>query len=159
MRPAHKLEAEFDLNGDVRAPVWISDLGWWHYQAGDYPRAVQLLSEAVQLRPADTTMAQQLAWALIEVRHYGDALARSESVSYEAQVRPEKAIIRAVIHWQTQEHGQALNDFNTGVAARPEWANSNWVKSLYSPLVWQAIQEIQAESERQKQKTRVAASR
>ena len=57
---------------------------------------VHLLSEAVQLRPADTVMAEQLAWALIEVRHYGDALARLETVSYEAQVRPEKAIIRAV---------------------------------------------------------------
>jgi hypothetical protein len=95
-------------------------------------------------------MAQQLAWALIEVRHYGDALVRSESVSYEAQVRPEKAIIRAVIHWQTQEHEQALSDFDTGVAARPEWANSNWVKSLYSPLVWQRIQKHPGDAGRER---------
>jgi predicted Zn-dependent protease len=156
--PARRLEAEFELNGDVRAPVWISDLGWWHYQAGDYATAVHLLSEAVQLRPADTVMAEQLAWALIEVRHYGDALARLETVSYEAQVRPEKAIIRAVIHWQTQEHEQAVSDFDRAVAAQAEWANSNWVKSLYSPLVWQSIQEMQAESERRRLKARVAAN-
>jgi predicted Zn-dependent protease len=157
--PAHKLEAEFEVNGDVHAPVWISDLGWWHYQSGDYATAVQLLSEAVQQRPADAAMAQQLAWALIEVRHYGDALARLENVSYEAQVRPEKAIIRAVIYWQTQEHEQALGDFNTGMASRPEWKNSNWVKSLYSPLVLQSVQEMQAENERRRQKTRVSAGR
>ncbi len=155
--PAHKLEAELELNGDVRAPVWISDLGWWHYQAGDYAAAVQLLSEAVQLRPADTTMARRLAWALIEVRHYGDALARLESVSYEAQVRAEKALIRAVIHWRTEEHEQALSDFDTAVAAQPEWANSNWVKSLYSPMVWQSVAEMRAESERRRLKARVAA--
>ena len=154
--PALKLEAEFDLNGDVRAPVWISDLGWWHYQAGDYATAVQLLSKAAQLRPADIAMAQQLAWALIEVRRYGDSLARLESVSYEAQVRPEKAIIRAVVHWQTQEHEGALRDFDAAVAAQPEWANSNWVKSLYSPLVWQSVQEMRVESERRRRKTRAA---
>jgi hypothetical protein len=39
------------------------------------------------------------------------------------------------------------------IAARPEWANSNWVKSLYSPLVWQSIQEMQAKSEWRRPKT------
>jgi hypothetical protein len=152
------LEAEFELNGDVRAPVWISDLGWWHYQAGDYATAVHLSSEAVQLRPADTAMAQQLAWSLIEVRHYGDALARLETVFYEAQVKPEKAIIRAVIHWQTQEHEQALSDFGRAVTAQSEWRIRIGSSPFITPLVWQSIQEMQAESERRRLKTRVAAS-
>jgi hypothetical protein len=36
---------------------------------------------------------------------------------------------------------------------------SSWVKALYSPLVAQSIQGMQAERERRKQKTKIAAVR
>ena len=63
---------------------------------------------------------------------------------------------RAVTRWQAQEHDEALVDFNAALAGQPEWENSSWVKALYSPLVTQSIQEMQAERERRKQKARIA---
>jgi hypothetical protein len=43
-------------------------------------------------------------------------------------------------------------DFNSALAAQPEWANSNWVKALYSPLVAQTVRDMEAERERRKRK-------
>ena len=84
---------------------------------------------------------------------------RLNGAVYEQKIQPERAMVRAVARWQAQEHDQALLDFNLAVGGQPEWGNSSWVKALYSPLVAQSIQEMQAERERRKQKARVAASR
>ena len=73
-----------------------------------------------------------------------------DGFSYERQMPPEKAIVRAVIHWQAQEHDEALSDFAMAVGGQPQWENSNWVKALYSPLVVQSIQQMEAERERRK---------
>lgn len=155
--PARNLESDLQLSAEVQGPVWMGALGWWHYLNGDYQKAVDLLSEARQQRPGDLNLGQQLAWALVEIRRYGDALQTLESGAYEQKVPSERMIIRAVAHWQAQERDEALNDFNSGVSRQPEWENSSWVKALYSPLVAQSIQEMQAERERRKQKTRIAA--
>jgi predicted Zn-dependent protease len=156
---AHELEVEFKQSSDVRAPEWIGDLGWWHYLNGDYEKAIELLSEAGQQRPADLKLRWRLAWAQIEVRRYADALQTLESISYEERSSPEKAIIQAVAHWKAQEHDEALRDFGIAVSAQPVWENPNWVSALYSPLVAQSIQEMQAERERRNQKARVASNR
>jgi predicted Zn-dependent protease len=159
--PAHKLEVELrqSNSNDVRAPMWIGELGWWHYRDGNYQRAVELLSDAWQQRPRDTELGLQLAWAQIEIRRYGDALQMVQNTGYAAGIEPEKAMARAVAHWQAQEQDQALADFNVALVGKPEWGNSNWVKALYSPLVAQGIKEMQAELERRKQKTKIAAVR
>jgi len=68
-------------------------------------------------------------------------------------------MVRAVARWQAQEQEQALVDFKVALVGEPEWGNSSWVKALYSPLVAQSIQGMQAERERRKQKTRIAAVR
>jgi tetratricopeptide (TPR) repeat protein len=134
------------LGGLVALPI-----GWWRYIAQDYPQAVQLLSEAVQLRPGDVTMGRRLAWSLIEVRRYEDALARSENANYEQQEGPEKAMIKAVAHWHTQQREDAMSDFNAVLAFRPEWGNLNWVHPLFSPLVAKTVQEMQAELKRRRE--------
>jgi tetratricopeptide (TPR) repeat protein len=144
---------------DVHTPVWKGELGWWHYLKGDYQKSLDLLSEAVQQRPGEMKLGLLLAWTQIEIRRYNDALQTLNGAVYEQNIQPERAIIRAVARWQAQEHDQALRDFNVAVDGQPEWENSSWVQALYSPLVAQSIQEMQAERERRRQKARVAASR
>jgi predicted Zn-dependent protease len=156
---ARKLEIGLKQSGDVQAPAWMGELGWWHYLDGNYPEAVVLLSGAVQQRPGNMKLALPLAWALIEVLRYGDALQTLEGTSPEHGIQPEIAMARAVARWQAQEHDQALLDFGVSLGEQPEWGNSSWVKALYSPLVAQSIQEMQAERERRRQKTRVSAAR
>ncbi len=151
---ASRLEAELKQSSDVQAPLWIGELAWWHYLAGDYQKSVELLSEAQQVRPGDVRLGFQLAWAMIEVRRYGDALQTLESAVYEPHIQPERAMARAVARWQAQQHDQALLDFNNALSGQPEWGNSSWVKALYSPLVAQSIQEMQVERERRQQNTR-----
>jgi tetratricopeptide (TPR) repeat protein len=157
--PERRLEIELKQSGDVQAPAWMGQLSWWYYMGRDYQKAVELLSEATQQRPGDVKLTLQLAWALIEIRRYGDALQTLESIAYEPGIEPEKAMVRAAARWQAQEHDQALLDFSVALRGHPEWENSGWVKALYSPLVAQSIQEMQAERERRKQKARSAASR
>jgi predicted Zn-dependent protease len=156
---ARKLEIGLKHNGDVQGPAWMGELGWWYYLDGNYPEAVALLSVALQQRPGDIKLALPLAWALIEVLRYGDALQTLEGSSGEPGIQPETAMARAVTRWQAQEHDQALLDFGVALGEQPEWGNSSWVKALYSPLVAQSIQEMQAERERRRQKTRVSAGR
>lgn len=139
--------------------MWIGELGCWNYRDGNYQKAVELLSDASQQRPSDTELGLQLAWVQIEIRRYGDALQMVQNTGYAAGTEPEKAMVRAVAHWQAQEQDQALADFNVALVGEPEWGNSSWVKALYSPLVTQSIQGMQAERERRKQKTRIAAVR
>ncbi len=153
----HKLEIEFSQSDDVQAPLWIGELGWWHYQNGDYEKSVELLSEAAQQRPGDPHLGRQLAWAEIDIRRYSDALQQLQRVSY-GDVPREDAIIQAVAHWQAQERNEAMRDFEVALSGQPEWANPGWVKPLYSPLVAQSIQEMQAERERRRQKSKLAAN-
>jgi predicted Zn-dependent protease len=157
--PARRLEVELRQSGDVQAPAWMGELGWWNYLGGNYQKAVDSLSEAKQQRPGDPKLGLQLAWALIEIRRYGDALQTLASAAYEPGIDPEKAMVRAAARWRAQEHDQALLDFNVALSGQPEWENLSWVKALYSPLVAQSIQEMQSERERRKQKARVAATR
>jgi predicted Zn-dependent protease len=156
---AHRLEIELQQMGDVQAPVWKGELGWWHYLKGDYQKSLDLLSEAVQQRPGEMKLWLLLAWTQIEIRRYNDALQTLNGAVYEQKIQPERAIIRAVARWQAQEHDQALLDFNVALDGHPEWENSSWVQALYSPRVTQSIQEMQAERERRRQKARVAAGR
>jgi tetratricopeptide (TPR) repeat protein len=156
---AHRLEIALQQSGDLQAPVQMGEFGWWHYLNGDYQKAVDMLSAAVQQRPGDLNLWLGLAWAQIEIRRYGDALQTLNGAVYEQKIQPERAMVRAVANWQAQEHDEAMRDFDIALGGRPEWGNSSWVKALYSPLVAQSTQEMQAERERRKQKVRAAASR
>jgi predicted Zn-dependent protease len=157
--PERKLELDLEQSGDSRAPLWLGQLGWWNYLGGNYSRAVDLLSDAAQQRPGAVNLTLQLTWAQIEIRRYADALQTIELAAYEPGGDPEREMARAVARWQAQQHDQALLDFNTALNGQPEWGNSSWVKALYSPLVAQSVQEMQAERERRKQKARIAIVR
>ncbi len=156
LNSAHKLEMELQLSDDLHSPLWMGELGWWHYLNGDYQKAVDLLSAAVQQRPSDLNLRLRLAWAQIEIRRYGDALQTPDGAGYEQKIQPGRVMVRAVASWQAQEHDEAIRDFDIAVGGEPEWENPTWFKALYSPLVAQSIQEMKAERERQRQKMRVA---
>jgi predicted Zn-dependent protease len=149
---ARRMETQLNQSGDVSVPLSIGELAWWHYGAADYEKAVELLSAAQQLRPGDGRLTLELAWSLIEVRRYADALQTLGNNAYEPFLQGEKAMTRAVARWLAQQSGQAMLDFNSALAAQPEWANSNWVKALYSPLVAQTVRDMEAERERRKRK-------
>ncbi len=156
-QPARKLEADLRQNGDGQAPVWIAELGWWHYLQGNYERAADLLSEGLQQRPGHTQIGLRLAWAQIEIRRYGDVLQLLEGALYEQQVQPERAMARAVAQWKAQEHDDAMRYFEIALVDRTEWENRQWVTALYTPLVEQSVQEMQAEHERRELQTKSAA--
>ena len=109
---ARRLEIELQQSGDLQAPVQMGELGWWHYLNGDYQKAVDMLSAAVQQRPGDLNLWLGLAWAQIEIRRYGDALQTLNGAIYEQKIQPERAMVRAVANWQAQEHDEAMRDFD-----------------------------------------------
>jgi beta-barrel assembly-enhancing protease len=158
-QPAHRLEVELRSGGNPQAPVMTGELGWWHYLAGDYPLANDLLAEAVQQRPGGQQIWLRLAWTQIEMRRFSDSIHSLDSATYEQHTAPERAIVRAVAEWQAQEPDSALHDLDIALRGLPEWENPAWVKALYSPLVAQSVQEMRSERERRLQKARVAANR
>jgi beta-barrel assembly-enhancing protease len=153
---ARRMEAELAESNNATAPFWSGELAWWHYQAGDYAKAVELLIAAQQLRPGEMRLALPLAWSLIETRRYADALQLLDYSSDESYLAPQKAMARAVARWQAQQQDEALFDFESALRGQPEWGNPSWVRALYSPLVAQTMQEMQAERERRKQRVGVA---
>ena len=150
---ANKMGTQLNLNtdSDPQAVLWIGELGWWHYLDGDYQKAADLLSNAVQQRPNDSKLRLQLAWTKIELRDYADALQTLNDLG-DAQGQSQSAMAQAVGRWRAQQHDEALRDFATAVLHQPEWENSVWVRALYSPLVAQNVQEMHAELERRQRK-------
>jgi len=159
--PAHRLEMELEQSSDSWGPEYLGELGWWHYVAGNYEHAVELLGQVVQQRPGDTRMWLRRAWAEIEVRRYSDAIQTVNNGAWENgsanEERPhgERAMAQAVAFWLAREPDEALRDYDRAMAGQPEWGNPNWVKALYSPLVAQGVEEMRAERERQR-KARLA---
>jgi beta-barrel assembly-enhancing protease len=148
---AEAQKAELANNTDW-APAALGELGWWFYLAGDYSTARYLLDSASQLRPGNPRLQIERAWAAIENHSLGDALQELDSSTANASdnARPEPFMARAVAHWLAREPDEALRDYETAVTAQPEWENARWVKPLYSPLVFQTLQELQAERERRR---------
>jgi beta-barrel assembly-enhancing protease len=156
---ARRLESESEQSSELFAPLWMGELAWWHYLAGDYQKSVELSSAAQQLRPRDGTVTLHLGWGLVEVRRYADALRILESSSFDPATHSENAMARAVAYWRTQEKDAAIVEFNRALAGQPEWGNSDWVRALYSPQVAQSVQEMQVEREQRKQKAKVISKR
>jgi beta-barrel assembly-enhancing protease len=152
---ARRLEAEFTQGDTDQAPRLAGELGWWHYLNGDYPKAIDLLSEEVQQRPWTVTPSLRLAWAKMELRQYRDALEVLTEIRTNRQIPPEGRMARAVASWQSQEQEQALRYFGAAVRAQPEWENSNWVRALYSPRVAESIVAIETKLEQQRARVAV----
>jgi tetratricopeptide (TPR) repeat protein len=132
------------------APDWLGPLGWWYYEAGDHSTALDLLSNAVQLRPGSIDYTTQRAWVQIEDRKLADALQSLNPVYGYGSVRPDRRMARATAFWVSQQHEEALREFEAAVNDQPEWNNARWVQALYSPLVAQSVRDMQSESERRR---------
>ena len=165
---AQKLENELRQSAIPQGPELMGELGWWQYLAGNYPKAAELLAEAVQQRPQDAELGIRLAWIQAEIRRYADALQTLSNLSYDQQVDSARGMVRvlsargiarSVVLWQSQQHDEALRDFDSALNDAPEWGNPQWVSALYSPLVAKTVHEMQLESENRKRKAKVAASR
>jgi beta-barrel assembly-enhancing protease len=158
---ARKLEEEFSRSNIIHetqaeeplTPLWLGDLGWWHYLAGDYQKAVDLLSAAVQQRPQNPSLLSQLAWAQVEIRRFADALQTTQ------QVPDVSPMARAVALWLSEEREQGLRDFEAALSSQPEWGNPAWVKALYSATVAQTVREMQAEQEMRERKAKASSRR
>jgi predicted Zn-dependent protease len=152
--PARHLQAEILGNlASSSGPAQLSDLGWWCYLAKDYSNAADLQREAVQRRPGNLRMLMRLAWIEIDLRRLTDALEtinRADQIATGPGAPSEKIMAPAVARWQAQERDTALIDFEHAMARHPEWTNHHWVESVYSPLVAQSVQEMQAEYDRRK---------
>jgi predicted Zn-dependent protease len=132
--------------------LWLGELGWWYYLAGDYSTAHDLLDTATELRPGEIAFRTSEAWVNVENRRLADAL-RSLDPAYDAYAKtahPERIMARGVAHWLAQQPDQALQEYESAVTAQPEWENPKWVKALYSPLVAQSLEEMQDERQRRR---------
>ncbi|PYV71868.1 MAG: hypothetical protein DMG96_27815, partial [Acidobacteria bacterium] len=158
---AQRLRSELSANSlEQNAPVWLGELGWWFYMAGDYRSAADLLGQAIQQRPRDLRLGVRLSWANIELRRFSDALQVLNLAYEQGQAQPERTMARTVSLWRAQQNDEALRDFESATSAQPEWTNPRWVKALYSPLVVQSIEQMSAEREhRRKIQTARAQSR
>jgi beta-barrel assembly-enhancing protease len=148
---AQKLRSELSANSlDLSAPTWLEELGWWYYMAGDSRYAAELLGQAIQQRPRDLRVGARLSWADIELRRFSDALQVLNLAYEQGGPQPERTMARAVALWRALQNDEALQNFESAIAAQPEWTNSRWVKALYSPLVSETIDQMNAERERRR---------
>jgi beta-barrel assembly-enhancing protease len=155
--PARALEQRTRQSSDDQRPRRLGELGWSYYLAGNYESAAELLGQAVQERPGDSRLWVEHTWSLIEIRRLSDAIQTATIFSDDA-TRAERGMAQSVAFWQAKQPDAALSDFASAVLSQPEWVNSRWVKALYSPLVAQSVQEMQAERERRR-KARLAVNR
>jgi beta-barrel assembly-enhancing protease len=156
---AQRLESTLQQGGSAQAAEQLGELGWWHYRADDYPRAVELLALAVQRIPDAGKLRLRLAWAEIEVRRYSDALRMLDSVAYAPGTGPEKMMACAVARWRAEEKDNAMEDFAGAFdGAKAEWENSRLIKALYSPMTAQSIAEMNEETERRREKAKADAA-
>jgi predicted Zn-dependent protease len=151
---AQQLEKVLPQDGSPQAAEGLGELGWWHYLAGEYPRAVELLGLAVERSPDDKRWRLRLGWADIEVRQYSDALGILDSVTYAPGTESEKAMARAVARWRAGGKDKAMEDFGEAIReSKSEWQNSQLIEVLYSPMTAQSIAQMNDEAERRRQKT------
>jgi predicted Zn-dependent protease len=151
---AQQLEKVLPQDGSPQAAEELGELGWWHYLAGEYPRAVELLGLAVERSPDDRRWRLRLGWADIEVRQYSDALGILDSVTYAPGTESEKAMARAVVRWRAGGKDKAMEDFGEAIKeSKAAWQNSQLIEVLYSPMTAQSIAQMNDEAERRRQKT------
>jgi predicted Zn-dependent protease len=136
--------------GSDWASTWLGQIGWWYYLAGDHATAVDLISQAIQLRPGNQVLTTQRAWALIEDRKLSDALDSLQSTSDNDNLSRDKQMAIAVVYWLSHQPDSAITDYETAIHDSPEWGNLRWVQALYSPLVVQSVREMQSEAERRR---------
>ena len=155
-----RAEAAIAQLNTVFGPAWPPELegrmGWWNYRAGNYPAALNDLTQAAHQRPGDVVFSTQLGWVLIEQHDFEDALSRfgaakrnvpwvveTQGPALRAAAGPRMG--SAVAYWLARQTDEAINELSFAVDAQPEWLNPRWTRALYSQTVAKAVAEMQAE--------------
>jgi predicted Zn-dependent protease len=155
---AQQLVAAAQASPDNVPSNSLSDLGWWYYLAGQYPKAIDVLAKAVQLRPGERTIAERLAWAEIETSRYGDALQVLSSVDVLASASQygtrthHSDMVWAVAQWRGMQDEAAIRRFAVAIESQPEWNNDDWVKANYSPEVVRTVDDLRARQDKRPKK-------
>ena len=155
--PADALYAGMIRQRGSLPPDQPGELGWWYYLAGDYPKALNLLQDAVQQRPGELQWLTDRAWVQIESRNFEDALRGLNEVDTAAH--RDQSMAKAVAYWLSAQKDASLPDFEIAVEAHPEWKNPKWVGRLYSPLVGETVQQMVAEQARQRERQQAQTAR
>ncbi len=129
-------------------PESLGRLAWWFYRAGNYSASSILIHWALEQRPGNLMLQADLAWAELEQHELDDAIQRFTLASSDHSIWYTPTMGRAIARWQAHKPDEALQDFATAVRAEPRWLNQRVVQALYSPLVTQSVQEMQAERQR-----------
>jgi predicted Zn-dependent protease len=142
--------------GDL-PPEMRGRLGWWFYRVGNFDRAAELLTGAVQERQGNATMQIHLAWSLVEQYNLEAAIQRFNIVanryppSQSGRSGQRRRLFNearagvAVAEWQAHRFDYAVGELFAASIAQPEWLNPQWVGALYSPGVAKTVEELKAE--------------
>ena len=154
--PAQRVTAQAEASaGEEWSPHWLAELAWWYYLAGDNAAALELLNRAVQRRPGETRFLVARAWVQIQNRTLADALQSLDAAYDESSPNDaERHMARAVAYWQAHRSEDAMGEFEPVVLTSPEWRNPRWVQALYTPLVAESVQQMQAELDRRRKQAR-----
>lgn len=156
---ARELENSLNQEDNARAFRGLGELGWWHYLAGDYPRAAELLELAVQRLPDNAKIRTRLAWAEIEMKRYRDALQMLESIPHGPESESLSMMTRAVARWRAGEKDEAMVDFTEAMMiGKDDWQDPRLIRALYSPAAAKSIEEMKEEAERRRAKEKAAAA-
>ena len=152
----HALAQELESSDAEAAPILLGRLGWWYYRFGDIATAGDIIGRAVEQRPQVTWLSAKLAWTLIAQKKYESAQQRLRSIEspQDDRTRAEIEMGIAVSSWNEGQPDPAISNFRGAVGKRAAWLNQQWVSELYGPEVSGTIQEIHAQSERQKRTQR-----
>jgi predicted Zn-dependent protease len=146
--PAANLAEQLNREKYNSSPEEFGELGWWYYVAGNYAQALPLLEDAVQQRPGATQWLTDRAWVQIQNKTLEDAFQSLDAEYATGKTASDRRMARAVAFWLSAQKDSAVAEFDSAVSEQPEWKNSPWVGALYSALVADTVQQIQAESGR-----------
>ena len=109
--------------------------GWSLISLGDYPGALQALSQALSLSPADVQAKSLLGWAQMLNEDYDDALGTFQQV---LSTEPANSLARINVGYiclKKRIFGEAITAFSSMVRVWLLWAN--WAsKKALAPLRW-----------------------
>ena len=102
-------------------PLVLNYLGYsWADQGIHLDRAVEMIKQAVSLRPNDGYIVDSLGWVLYRLGRYGDAV---EKLERAAELRPEDPVINDHLgdaYWQVGRYKEARFQWRRALSFEPE---------------------------------------
>jgi predicted Zn-dependent protease len=137
------------VRGSWISPELLGRLGWWYYRAGKYSEAETFLRRLERQRPGNEQLENNLAWVELEQGELAAAIQEFTRIEWlramgSAQWNtPQMGL--AVALWRSHRNDDAMKEFEAAASVEPRWTNAALVRAFYSPLVAQAISEMQSE--------------